>query len=391
MDIVPQPKKTARSAPVKRLKTPVAPIVTVEPVVATDELEVQESPAKNPWIKRIALSVAGLFVIIVVGALWWYNVATSAVDSHNTSHTRVTIEAGMNVTQIAHILKVDGLIRDEAAFRLYADLTHTKDKLQAGTYLLSPSQSVESIVNDLTSGKTDAINVTILPGKRLDQLKAILQRAGFSTKDIDAAFAGNYDYAQLFAGKAAGTSLEGYVYPDTYQIDANSTPQSLLERTFALFEQKVTNQNLSVKLQAEGLTLYQGITLASIVEQEAKPADRAQVAQVFLLRIKEGMPLGSDVTALYGAVHDGIKLPSDPATAASIAIAHDSPYNTRMHDGLPPGPIANFDISVLEAVANPAPGDYLFFVVGDDGKTYFARTEAEHEQNVQNYCHKLCS
>lgn len=390
MDIKPPPKKRPRPIATKQqtLPTLVPESAASHPDVAAEVVVM----TKSKWVKRVALGFVATVILLVIAAVAWYNVSIAAVNSADSSHKRVQITGGMNVAQIAHTLRIAGLIRDEAAFRLYADFTHTKDKLQAGVYLLSPSQSVGSIVDALVTGKTDTVNVTILPGKRLDQVKAILEKTGYTSAEIDRAFTAAYpDAAALFADKPADTSLEGYVYPETYQIDGTSTPQSLLARTFDLFQQKIADQGIAAKLQAEGLSLYQGITLASIVEQEAKPQDRAQVAQVFLLRIKDGMQLGSDVTAIYGAIHDGIKLPSDPAAAADMAITHDSPYNTRMHGGLPPGPISNFDIGALEAVASPASGNYLFFVVGDDGKTYFATTEAEHEQNVQNYCHKLCS
>lgn len=109
--------------------------------------------------------------------------------------------------------------------------------------------------------------------------------------------------------------------------------------------------------------------------------DDTQAAQVFLKRLKIGMVLGSDVTAFYGAIKDGVP-PS---------VTYDSPYNTRIHKGLPPGPISNVTDSSLYAVAHPANTDWLYFVAGDDGKTYFAKTEAEHEANVSKYCHKLCS
>ena len=121
--------------------------------------------------------------------------------------------------------------------------------------------------------------------------------------------------------------------------------------------------------------------MASIVQKEVSdPSDQRQVAQVFLKRLKEGTVLGSDVTFLYIAKKEG----------RSPSVNDPSPYNTRKNGGLPPGPIANFHLSALQAVANPASGDFLYFVAGDDGKTYFSRTEAEHDANVAAHCKKLC-
>ena len=130
-----------------------------------------------------------------------------------------------------------------------------------------------------------------------------------------------------------------------------------------------------------GLTVYQGVTLASIVEQEVPGlGDRNQAAQVFLKRLGINMELGSDVTAFYGAIRAGV----------TPAVDYDSPYNTLLHKGLPPSPISTVSDSALQAVAHPATTDWLYFVAGDDGRTYFARTLDEHNANVKKYCHKLC-
>ncbi len=132
----------------------------------------------------------------------------------------------------------------------------------------------------------------------------------------------------------------------------------------------------------QGLTVHQAVTLGSIIEQEvSNEPDRAQVAQVFLKRYKSDISLGSDPTAFYGAIKDG-KEPS---------VGYDSPYNTRIYKGLPPGPIGNVSESSLNAVANPAGTDWLYFVAGDDGKTHFSKTLEEHEELTRRYCTKLCN
>ena len=132
----------------------------------------------------------------------------------------------------------------------------------------------------------------------------------------------------------------------------------------------------------EGLNIYQAITLASIIQQEvAKPTDMAQAAQVFISRLKQNTPLQSDVTANYGAVIAG-QPPS---------LSFNSPYNTLLHAGLPPSPIGTISQTALNAVAHPANTQWLYFVTGDNGTTYFEQTLAQHNSDVANYCHKLCS
>lgn len=141
-------------------------------------------------------------------------------------------------------------------------------------------------------------------------------------------------------------------------------------------------QDMQSALAAQGLNVFQGITLASIVEQEtSNSADQPIVAQVFLSRLKQNMSLGSDVTAIYASAIAGVK------TNLNI----NSLYNTHLHTGLPPGPIGNFTADVLRAVAHPATTDYLYFVSGDDGIMHYSHTEAEHEAAVSQYCIKKCA
>jgi UPF0755 protein len=141
-------------------------------------------------------------------------------------------------------------------------------------------------------------------------------------------------------------------------------------------------QDVLSGFKAQNLTTYQGITLASIVYAESgNPKSEPTVAQVFLLRLKQGMALGSDVTAFYAASLAG----------QDKTLGVDSPYNTRLHSGLPPGPIGSFTDIALKAVAHPSNTDYLYFVAGDDGTIHFSHTEQEHEAAIKKYCTKECS
>jgi UPF0755 protein len=224
--------------------------------------------------------------------------------------------------------------------------------------------------------------VTILPGQRIDQIRDTLIKAGFSASDVSAAldpssYAGN----PALADNPAGASLEGFLYPDSFQKTTNTRPQVIVQESLNETAQHLT-PNVRAAFAGEGLSVYQGVTLASIVEQEvSKDSDRAQAAQVFLSRIKQGISLGSDVTAFYGAIVAG-KTPST---------TYDSPYNTLLHKDLPPGPISNVNDSSLNAVAHPAHTNWLYFVSGDNGNTYFSNTLDQQQANTQQYCHKLCS
>jgi UPF0755 protein len=304
------------------------------------------------------------------------------VNSRSPVLMLVTVERGATLNQIADQLKKVGLIRSPWAFKLYVGSKDARDSLQAGTYSFSPSQSVPEIVVQLSHGKVATDLVTIVPGQRLGQVRDTLRNYGFRDADIDVALSPSiYVDNPALVDKPAGASLEGYIYPDSYQKDSETLPQQIVEQALIEMNKRLT-PDVRNAFAAHGLSTYQGIILASIVEKEvSRPEDRAQVAQVFLRRLSLGMLLGSDVTAYYGAYLAG-QQPS---------VSFDSPYNTRLHPGLPPTPISNVTDGSLQAAAHPATTDWLYFVAGDDGVTHFAHTLAEHDANTAQYCHKLCS
>jgi len=322
-----------------------------------------------------------MLAIVSAGATWlWYTSKLEAVSPGSEQKVAVTIKAGTGPADIAAILKDKQLIRSETAFNWYVRLHQVADKLQAGSYRLSKGDDVPRLVRQLTSGDVDTFSVTFLPGDTLEGHEKALKKAGFSESAIAAAFAKTYDLP-LFADKPASASLEGYIYGETYEFPANARAQDVLMRSFEEFSALVEKDNLRALYKKQGLTLHAGIILASIIQREVPSViDQQQVAQVFYLRLKKGMPLGSDVTYQYIADKTGqVRSPN-----------LDSPYNTRKYPGLPPGPISSPGASALYAVAHPAKGDYLYFLSGDDGKTYFARTNAEHEANIEHHCQQKC-
>lgn len=346
-------------------------------------------PPRRGWLVRHRMWVVfGALLLIIAGASagfvvysgYWYE-ANIKPKSTTPERIRVKIESGSNVATISTVLEEKGVIRSAKAFRKYAEKNlGPDDHMQAGTYLFSPDQSVKDIVTMLVEGRIDSFNVTITPGQRLDQIKEKLIASGFDKAQVEAALTKQYDHL-LLADKPATADLEGYIYPETYQISSETTPEQLLILIFDEFYKQLQAKKTIESLQAEGLNLYQGITLASIVQMEvSKPEEQAQVAQVFLSRLAIDMPLGADPTFKYAAYKLGVE--------PSVSV--DSPYNTRLYKGIPPGPIANFNLSAIEAVAHPATTDYLYFVAGDDGTTHFSKTEAEHIELTRKYCTKLC-
>jgi UPF0755 protein len=321
-----------------------------------------------------------VLMAVVLLSYGWYISSLQPVSNSN-EEVVVTVPVGATTPQIGSLLENSGLIRSTVSFEIYTRLNNSRGKLQAGGYKFTPSQSVPNIVEQLVNGNVATDLFTILPAQRLDQLRAAFVSAGYSQSEVQEAFKpSNYDGHPALEGKPADANLEGYLYPDSYQKTNQTTVQQIIKASLDEMADALTD-DLRAQYQAQGLNLFEAITIASIVEREVSSnEERAIVAQVFLKRYSEGIRLGSDPTALYGALLVGI----EPSVRA------DTPYNTRLYEGLPPGPINNVSVSSLEALAYPADTDYLFFVSGDDGKTYFSKTLAEHEALTAKHCIELC-
>lgn len=380
---VPQPVNVNRVEPQQPVQESLQPISTQEPSMTAP---LSLPPKKSMSVrKRILLIIGSLLVIAIlaiVAAFFWYQHETSPVSNDaNATRVRVTIESGTTPDEIGSLLAGKKVIRNTTAFEIYTRLSGTRNKLQAGTFSLSPHESTATIVDHLVAGKTDQFSITFLPGATVADNKKVLLGAGYSQAEIDAAFKKTYE-SPLFQDKPANADLEGYIYGETYTFSAGSTVEQILQRTFDEFYAAISENNLISGLQAQGFNLYQGVTLASIIQREVSgQADSAQVAQIFLKRLNEGMPLGADATFVYAANKAGV----------TPTVDLDSPYNTRIHTGLPPGPISAPGVAALRAIAHPAEGDYLYFVSGDDGKNYYSRTIEEHEKNTREYCKINCS
>ncbi|MFZ1360447.1 MAG: endolytic transglycosylase MltG [Candidatus Saccharimonadales bacterium] len=343
-----------------------------------------QSPPPRRWLKRLLLVVLAMSIVLLiagVSAVVWYQQQLRPVAPGSTERVRLVVEQGTAPSAIGSQLYAANVIRNTLAFSVYTKLSGTENTLKAGTYNLSKGESVQQIVDHLVGGKQDTFRIMFLPGDTLAGHRQKLLDAGYSEAEVDAAFAKEYQ-RPLFAGKPAEADLEGYIYGQSYDFTLDATVEGILNRTFDEYEQEITKHNLVAAYQEHGLTLFEGITLASIIQKEVSdPDDSKQVAQVFFRRLNIDMPLGADATFVYAAKKAG-QQPS---------VTFDSPYNTRTHKGLPPGPISSPGLNALLAVAQPASGDYLYFVSGDDGRNHFSRTLEEHEASTRAHCIKNCS
>jgi UPF0755 protein len=352
--------------------------------IAAPEPDKEPKTHQRPSKKRLIAMIVGiglaLLVILAAAGLMWYNKQLTAVDPSNDEKVKVTIEQGAGVPDIAQTLKDNQLIRNTTVFEWYVRQQGKTSQLQSGSYRLSQSEDVAAIVRHLTTGQADTFTVTFLPGATLDDHRMVLLDAGYSEADVDTALQKQYDHP-LFSSKPTSADLEGYIYGETFNFAASATPEEILLYNFDYYYTVIEDNALVAKYKKQGFTLFQAITMASIIQREvATPEDAAQVAQVFKKRFDMGMQLGSDVTYQYIA----------DKTGQERSVNLDSPYNTRRYVGLPPGPISSPGLASLTAVASPASGDFLYFLSGDDDKTYFARTNEEHERNIKAHCDKKC-
>jgi UPF0755 protein len=338
------------------------------------------SPGTKLNSKKVYLAVLALAIILLSSSYIWYKQSLKPVGTGQS--VAFTVSKGDSVNTILKKLSDAGLVRSVTALKIHTKLNGTYSKLKVGNYSISPELSGPQIVEVISGGKVSTAKLTILAGKTMqDLLPELYQHFGQeqvqqTLDNLDKNF-----HPLLADYPGTNINLEGYLLPETYtDLNSSTTFQAWLKRNFDLYTERIAP--LRAQLQTRGLTIHQAFTLASIIQKESsKPEEQKKIAQVFELRLQQNIALGADPTFMYAAKLNEV----EPSPTI------DSPYNTRIYKGLPPTPIGTFELSALEAVANPAPTDFLFFVAGDDGVIYYTHTEEEHQQAIQAHCQKLCS
>ncbi len=340
--------------------------------------------------KKIAkiFGFIGLFLavaVLVFGGMAFYSYNNSLnYKRGDGKEIDFSIEEGDTISSIGKELEKYKLINSKFFFNFYAK-NNKLDKVKVGKYQLNSNMTMAEILKTLNdSPNSKKISITFLPGGTIKNAKNVLVKAGFSSEEVDSALAKDYSgkFKTLFSGKPKNVDNEGYFWGETHNFEKGVTVQEIVERFFADFEKKIEEKQLVKKYASHNLSLYQGITLASIVQKESLGSldDMKKIAGVFYNRLEANMTLGSDVTYQY--IADKNKLDRD--------VNLESPYNLRIKKGLTPTPIATPGVNALEAVANPVKHEYLFFLSGDDDITYFAKTDAQHQQNIKKHCQKKC-
>jgi len=311
------------------------------------------------------------------------------VSDDQTRQTFV-VSPGQSAVDIGSELSARGLIRSPLVFRLLVEARGVGNQIESGEYHLSPAMSTNEMISVLSHGASrSGVTLTIPEGWRAEQTAQKLEALGLSSAADFLALVHNPGGLELPDSIPAGQSIEGYLFPDTYDIAKDADARKLAQMMVRQFDRKL-NPQLRQRAAGNGLFVHQVVTLASIVEREAaRPAEQPIIASVYLNRLNNNMPLQADPTIQFAVAT------ADPARALEIGfwkreltrddLQVSSAYNTYLIHGLPPGPICSPGLDAVEAVLNPSQTDYYYFVARGDGSHAFARTEAEHRANVERH------
>ena len=322
-----------------------------------------------------AISIAAAFLIIVIGLF-----AFSSEEVPQEPHrVKFKVKEGMDAKEIARRLEKEGIIESGFKFRMLAKWEGYEDKLKIGSYNLSTGMKNEEVLEKLVAGQPETVKVTIPEGFGVKDIAKRLAENGLADREEFLNKAEKfvpYDYVEKH--KEAFYYCEGFLFPDTYEFESDVEIDEILKTMAENFDYRL-DKKMRERAKEKKLSIYDLITLASLVEKEVRFAeDRSIVAQVFLKRLKLGMPLQTDASLQY--------LMDTPKEDVSIEDTKvDSPYNTYQHTGLTPGPIANPGLASIEAVLNPADTDYLYFVADRTGHNHYSDNYEEHMKLVNQY------
>jgi UPF0755 protein len=332
---------------------------------------------------RVRLVVGVVAVLMIVGAA-----IRSSFQPVGEGRPVVTVqvERGYGVAGIGEALAQSGVIRSALAFQVYVRWHGAGSRLRAGRYALSGSMSLARILRTLEQGPGHSgggrLSVTVPEGFTLAQIAEALEAKGICDATAFREFAARPDswtgpWTRFDIGFALPhATLEGYLYPDTYDFLPHTTPEEIAREMVLNFSRRFARPK-EQEIAASGHSLHEVVTLASLIEREARgAADRPRIAGVLENRLKKGMKLEIDATVLYALGHH-----KDRVYYKDLEV--DSPYNTYRNAGLPPGPIASPGMAALEAALHPEANDFLYYVAQKSGAHIFSRTLAEHDAAVR--------
>ena len=327
---------------------------------------------------RLAPWLAGLVVLAgALAAAWRYEVTSTKIEG-GLLPVKLVVPQGASAEAIGRQLHAMGLVRHPLVFRVLAMQQGVASQLKAGEYALSGPLSVQGILDAMVRGDVVRRDLTVPEGRSLDEVAELVVAEGMR---LDAFLAAARDPTPIRDLDPAAASLEGYLFPDTYDVPQTpEAPRALVRHMLERFR-AVIGPELP-RIAGKGLTVRQVVTLASIVELEtAQPGERPRIAAVFLNRLERGMPLQTDPSVIYALKQAG----RWDGNIRKKDLDIDSPYNTYVHAGLPPGPLGSPGKDAIRAVLDPTPGKDLYFVSRNDGTHEFSETLDAHNRAVDRY------
>ncbi len=319
-------------------------------------------------LKPILLVVAALFFLML-------GVAVFSGGSHEAVSDEPVyfrVQEGMSASEIGAELESKGIIDSKLKFWFIAKLNNYDSKFKVGSYVLHKGMVQRDVLQKLVDGDTSIVRFTVPEGFQVRDIAAKLEREEIANEKQFISLASKYaPYEYMNSGNNVEIISEGFLFPDTYEIDTTGDENAVLKMMTQNFDNRLTPE-MRQRAKEKNLSIHDLITLASIVEVEAgSDKDRPIIAQVFLKRMEIGMPLQSCATILYA-----MKKRKEDLSIEDTKL--ESPYNTYMNPGLPPGPISNPGLASINAVLYPADTDYLYFVADHDGNTYYSSSYSEH-------------
>jgi len=324
-------------------------------------------------MKAGTLLKALLVLLLIAAGLYLY--VSIQLGPYGKGGT-VYVPRGSSVAQTANLLEQNGIVRSAWSFRGLARWLGVQAKLKPGEYQFEAGMTSREVLDKIVRGDRVVHRLTVPEGANYQQIAALIERAGIAPQaEVMKYFR---DPTLLATLGFPAVSLEGYLFPATYEYDRETTVESLLHEMIKKFQSSIAGP-LTERAKQGGWTIPQVVTLASIIEKEtAQPSERPLISSVFHNRLRIGMPLQTDPTVIYG-------LPNFDGNLRKEDLRNPHPYNTYVIVGLPPGPIASPGLPSLEAALNPVASNYLFFVSKGDGTHFFSATLDEHNAAVTRY------
>ena len=329
------------------------------------------------WIRRLFYFIVIAGLAAGAGGWWFYRQVIEPYRGYDEAEVFVDIPMGSGPRSIGEKLVDAGVVRDHLIFRAALVISGRSRALKAGEYRFAEPMHALDVIDKIARGDVYKRRLTFREGLTIDEMAQVFEEKGFGTAgDFRKAAMNTKLIADL---DPAAPDLEGYLFPETYSLPRNTPATEVVAQMIAGFTNAVTPE-MRTAAEADGLTVRQLVTLASLVEKETGAGDeRPLVAAVYRNRLKIRMPMQADPTVIYALQKAG-------KYNGNLTREHlrelDSPYNTYKYAGLPPGPIAAPGRASLQAAAKPADVDYLYFVSKNDGTHVFASTLDEHNKNV---------